>query len=316
MELAKQNEHLEKLRDKLETQRDEKAAKTDYEYDARKSLYVQFEPLLFQLHELSLRAQERITRLVEDYRRGNLRANDGWLSDCDGFYFTMTLYLILAPAGIFYLMSRRLTQFDLQLDSFYNNQFLLSKLVYRTFSHDFKLASYKPQIEDYNPEDSSTHPDKVQKQGIDSELLDQAAQAFTIKDPLDNIIRIKTYGEFYGEWKKKPKGDFGFRQLEYLLKNFHPEFRSVLWRILIAQVHIYQLLIDNYLSNESSDISQKISLMRSNEEQMELFDWRTGEDKKRISNNEVINHFNAVSEYLKNDVATDYTKYRGRRKGI
>ena len=107
---------MEELKSNLETQKDEKTTKRDYEYDARKNLYIQFEPLLFQLHELSHRAYERITQLVEDFRRKNLRADGGWLFEYDGFYFTMTLYLLLAPVGIFYLMSRRLTQFDLQLD--------------------------------------------------------------------------------------------------------------------------------------------------------------------------------------------------------
>ena len=183
-ELTKQSEHLELLKSRLETQKDEKAAKTDYEYDARKNLYVHFEPLLFQLHELSHRAYERITQLAEDFRRGNLRDNGGWLCEYDGFYFTMTLYLLLAPVGIFYLMSRRLTQFDLQLDSFYDNQYLLSKLIYRTFSHDFKLASYAPSMDDYKPDNTLTaDANRAQKQGIDSELLDQVAQALHNKRP-------------------------------------------------------------------------------------------------------------------------------------
>ncbi len=98
---VKQNRKLEKLKTRLETKKDQKAAKTDYEYVARKNLYIQFEPLLFQLHELSQRAYERIVQLAEDSRRGNLEVNGGWLSDCNGFYFTMTLYLLLSSSWHF-----------------------------------------------------------------------------------------------------------------------------------------------------------------------------------------------------------------------
>ena len=101
-----------------------------------------------------------------------------------------------------------------------------------------------------------------------------------------------------------------------MLKNFHPENRGVLWRILIAQAHIYQLLIENYLTNDTADISKKIPLMNSNEESMKLFDWRNEEEKKRISDDDVMEPLTAVKEYLKNDVAVDYKKYRGRHKGI
>ena len=63
--------------------------------------------------------------------------------------------------------------------SFYDNQYLLSKLIYRTFSHDFKLASYQPNINDYKPDNTLTaDPEKAHKQGIDAELLDQNCPSF------------------------------------------------------------------------------------------------------------------------------------------
>jgi hypothetical protein len=154
------------------------------------------------------------------------------------------------------------------------------------------------------------------KQGIDSELLDQVAQALIIKDPLDDTIRIRTYGEFYSRWKKKTEEEFDFAQLEYVLKDFHPENKRVFWRILIAQAHIYQLLIQNYLSNDSEDISKRIVVMNLDENKIKLFDWRNDQDKKRITDDVVMKPLAAVREYLTNDVALDYSKYRGRRKGI
>ncbi len=191
-------------------------------------------------------------------------------------------------------------------------QYLLSKIIYRTFSHDFKLASYKPNINDYKPDHNlTTIHNTEQKQGINAELLDQIVQAFIVRDPIDNIVRIMTYGEFYRCWNNKSDGQFDFTQVEYLLKNFHPNNKKILWRILISQAYIYKLLIDNYLSNDSENISQKISLMNLDNEQMTLFDWRKDEDMIRIKYYEVMEPFNAVQEYLKKEVAVDYIKYRG-----
>ena len=50
------------------------------------------------------------------------------------------IYRILAPMVIFKLMRRRLTLFDLKLNFYFNTQYTLAKILYRTFSKDFKIA--------------------------------------------------------------------------------------------------------------------------------------------------------------------------------
>jgi hypothetical protein len=135
---------LETYKNLLKTQKSEEDARREYEYDSRKNLYVEFEPLLFQLNELSDRAYRRIIGLVRDFRNGNLEPHRGWLSDDNSYfpyYSTATLHALLAPLGIFKLMSRRLTLYDLNLDTSFRNQYLLAKFVYRSFTLDFKLAN-------------------------------------------------------------------------------------------------------------------------------------------------------------------------------
>lgn len=59
---ARKNAHdLESLKARLVEEQAEKNARRDYEYEARKRLYQQYEPLLFQLVELSESAKGFVT---------------------------------------------------------------------------------------------------------------------------------------------------------------------------------------------------------------------------------------------------------------
>ena len=52
--MSKRNEiALEKIKNDLEIKKDEQTARRDYEYEARKRLYQECEPILFQFAELS-----------------------------------------------------------------------------------------------------------------------------------------------------------------------------------------------------------------------------------------------------------------------
>ena len=58
------NKELEVLKSSLEIKKDEKAAIRDYEYEARKRLYQEFEPLLFLFVEYSRSALIRICNIA------------------------------------------------------------------------------------------------------------------------------------------------------------------------------------------------------------------------------------------------------------
>jgi hypothetical protein len=92
---SRQNTQLEGYKNLLERQKSEEDARREYEYESRKNLYQEFEPLLFQLNELSDRAYRRIIGLARDFRNGNLEPQYGWLSDNNRYfpyYSTATLY--------------------------------------------------------------------------------------------------------------------------------------------------------------------------------------------------------------------------------
>jgi hypothetical protein len=153
-EQAKYNRELEELKAKLDRSNvefgTENQARKDYEYEARKRLYQQCEPLLFQLVELSENALHRIYSLARTSRRGELGGNRGWLSDTHAYYLASTIYNLLAPLVIYRLIQRRLTLVDLTVDPHINSQYLLAKRLYISFTDDFEFARIEPSI-DYDP---------------------------------------------------------------------------------------------------------------------------------------------------------------------
>src|SRR5437588_3203958 len=108
---SRKNSHdLESLKADLAEKQAEKSARRDYEYEARKRLYQQYEPLLFQLVELSESALRRISGLAKSASKGNLRPDHtGWLAPNDYYYdhyMASTIYRLLAPFAILKLIQR------------------------------------------------------------------------------------------------------------------------------------------------------------------------------------------------------------------
>ena len=107
---------LEDLRDQIDLRKSERDALRDYEYEARKRLYLECGPLLFQLFELSEGALNRIKGLANTAAQGNLGKDvtDNWLAR--PYYKSSTLYKLIAPLAMVSLIQRRLTLVDLSLD--------------------------------------------------------------------------------------------------------------------------------------------------------------------------------------------------------
>jgi hypothetical protein len=63
---------LEEIRGAVADRNSARAARRDYEYEARKRLYEQVEPILFQLYEALEEAHYRVRSLARSSRNGNL----------------------------------------------------------------------------------------------------------------------------------------------------------------------------------------------------------------------------------------------------
>ena len=111
--LTKNNDvTLEKLKSKLEIEKAEQDARRDYEYEAKKRLYQECEPILFQFAELSESALRRIYALARNAKDGNLGPDKYWLST-DHYFIRSTTYRLISPMAAFKLLQHRLTNIDL-----------------------------------------------------------------------------------------------------------------------------------------------------------------------------------------------------------
>src|SRR5438552_88350 len=76
---------LDSFRADIVDKQAEKNARRDYLYEARKRLYQEYEPLLFQLVEFSRNALDRIYGLARTAKQSNLGSH-GWLSSDNSAY--------------------------------------------------------------------------------------------------------------------------------------------------------------------------------------------------------------------------------------
>lgn len=241
--------NLEWLRDKIQERQAERAVRRDYEYEARKRLYQEFQPLVFQLVELSENALYRIFSLARSAREGDIKEDGtGWLST-DSYYISSTLYYLLAPVVILKLMQRRLTLVDISVEPTIKAYYLLVKGLYLAHTDDFDLANLKRKDDedskDYNLEydpfvrdwetKRKTNPAKYWRQALPLGLLDRAVEALITHDP-DNSPRIISFGEFQtGFETENSKIQQEFFLLADIFRGFHPKTRPILWRILYVQ---------------------------------------------------------------------------------
>src|SRR5918996_1821298 len=143
---TKKNEmRLRHLENDLAEKKAEHDARRDYEYEAKKRLYQECEPILFQFAELSESALKRIYALARNAREGNLGPDRYWLFT-DQYFIRSTIYRLLAPMAAFKILQHRLTGIDLELDRSINLQYTLAKNLYYTFSSATDLARSEPSI--------------------------------------------------------------------------------------------------------------------------------------------------------------------------
>lgn len=289
---------IEILKNHLTQETSEKNARRQYEFEARKKLYQEYEPLLFQLIETSDDALYRIKSIARAAKNGNLN-DDGWLSVFE-YYAKSTIYKLFVPLAIYKIMQKKLTLVDLTVDSHLELRYRLAKQLYITYTDDFEFAKIinpimydpnNPEWQELREENSITY----WRQGLPMGLLDII---------LDILIE-KTNGEKervigYGEFEKKlitnesAKNDINLAKDIYL--NFHPAERPVLWRILISQAQIFKALIN--LQNAKQEISinkVKKELFYDKNESIADFNWKNTDDL----DSEIEEPFLVATEYLK-----------------
>jgi hypothetical protein len=127
-------------------------ARRAYEYEARKRLYTQVEPLLFQLFERAESAFHAVTSLSRTQRIGHLPQ---WLAPDDNVYYIRSIiHRLFLPLSIFRMIQRSTTLVDLNLDPSIRLRYAVLKESYLTWTDDFGLAQLDPPLE-YDPNEDN-----------------------------------------------------------------------------------------------------------------------------------------------------------------
>jgi hypothetical protein len=295
---------LELLKSQRIAENEAARARRDYEYEARKRLYAELYPLVFQLHEAAIAACNRVKNLARATRQGHLSPGpENWLDTGDPYYLHSTMYTLLAPLAVHELMTRRLTLFDLNLDPHLHRQRFFAKRAYQCLRSDFDLSdpeSYPPLLlEPSRPERRYGPPETAPgvaltpaeerwawRQGLYSGQVAQAADALLTSDQKaaagdTGRQRVLTYAEFaraLGAQDLRAPGEEttdiaqALRPMVEVLRHFHPARRPVTWRILIAQACCYRAILAGAVDGASEEeLTIKASI--SSDEDRLAYSW-------------------------------------------
>ena len=263
---------LELLRAELQEAQKERDAQRDYRYEATKRLYAELQPLLFQLAEACESAYRQIKGLARAARQGRLDPGEGsWLKG--GYFLRSTVYRLLVPVALVDLIERRLTYVDLTLDAALREQYRFARAVVNTWNSGFDFTTSPPAI-DYRPHDADAerlaaeNPPTFGLQHLFAGQIDRIAGRLIVSD--GNRERRLRFGEFEDNYEQDPAVQSDVAPVMALFTDFHPRTSPILWRMLMAQVHLYKAISLTF-SNEGEDVAAPAMVIGSAE--LESFRW-------------------------------------------
>ena len=292
---------VEKLKANLQEKQAERNALLDYEYEARKRLYHECAPLIFQLLEQAEGVINRVGNLARTASQGNLEPGRTWLSR--RYYRLSTYYRFLSPLATLKLLQLRLTAVDLSLDRYLYCQYLLARQIYYSFADDFDLArASDPQL-NYDPHCADAESRRLSspaiywQQGIPIGILDNAVQSL-ISKVQEDFSRVMSFAEFEKEYNQRESSvQQALDRISYLFEDFHPRSRPVLWRMLITHATLYRALL-HMRSGQSSDLALAV-LAEFPLPERSTFDWRKPDEHVQVNDAKVLHEpFEVARMYL------------------
>ncbi|MEI7553923.1 hypothetical protein [Candidatus Chlorohelix sp.] len=95
-------------------------------------------------------------------------------------------------------------------------------------------------------------------EGIHRTKIDEVVEAFIVYDPNLGKERRKSYSEFVTDFSSGETSiSQKFESLRIMFKDFHPETKPILWRVLILQAHLYQAFRTASDSNRPDSVHKK-----------------------------------------------------------
>jgi hypothetical protein len=279
------------LQDTLHAAGEERRARRDYEYEARKRLYTEFQPVLFLMRERCDIAFQRIRGgIVEGAKRGRIlspsRLGTGWTED--RYHMTSTIWDLVTPLVYFRIGQQKLTGVDLSVDPVIRWQYLLAREMYTGWTLGNDLADQPPTIayDDQN---------WISRQHLLSGYLEQAVDCL-IREDGERRFCIR-YGDFSDKLSSDPAFAAAMEHFTAPFTDFHPARKPVLWRILLGQVHLYRALMETFdaTPESTSRLTHPAETVPTSE--WDTYDWRSDESVSRQT--AVVDPFTAVSAVLR-----------------
>lgn len=223
------NERLAQLNDRLTRQAAEESARRAYEYEARQRLYIQIQPLLFQLGELCENSYNRIVNLQQArvFRR---------LESPGSYVMLSTIHRLASPLVVVQQIQRRLTAVDLGVDSTVRGQYLVAKELARTLTCGEELAETEPQL-------NYRWKTEIERQHIGLGELELLITLLTVRDA-DGITRWMDFSELQISYQNDEKARQVINQIQMRLLGANPLTKPVVWRTLVAQAYLQWAMKD------------------------------------------------------------------------
>lgn len=293
--MANRNEKkLELLKSELELNKEERNARRDYEYEAKKRLYQEYEPLLFQLSELSEVALSRIEGIAKNVKDGLL--TEQW-SKIENNYFKETIYKLFAPLAVIKLIQNKLTIVDFNIESEVSLQYGLMKILYFSYQEDGKISRYINDLEyfeDWKVNHTKSADEVEGRQGIALGEVDKIVDLFISNE--ENQKRLIDYGEFEDLLdSNSEKVKSRLKTAEKMFLNFHPERKRVLWTLLLSHAAILKILTKSKSKNWISQSELPKFIDNFYDENKEDFYFTDIEDKNS-------QFFEGAKKYLKKSI--------------
>jgi hypothetical protein len=239
---------LETFKSELLDENAARNARREYEFEARKRLYQEIEPLLFQLNEAAEEAFYRVKSLTRSARRDELK----WLRG-KGYYLRSTVHKLFVPAVVFRVVQRQMTFIDLRLDETIRTKYYLMKLYAYSFTDDFDIANRIKQRHpdfEYDPNEGTremiqSDPARYARQGLYVGVVENTADAM-IKEyegKEHKGLRPKAFGEYWDSVKLDDSMPGDIKQVVSLYSHFDSRSNPILAHILHAQACIARLIL-------------------------------------------------------------------------
>lgn len=288
---------LARLQDKLSEERNERAARRDYVYEAQKRLYTEFQPVLFQMMERSNGALNRIKGMAESAREGRIlwpgRLGDGWKDDPN--HMISTSWDLLAPLALFRIGQQKLTGLDMSVDAVTGWQYLLARELYSSWGMGGELAAEEPTLT-FDDEERAT------RQHVLSGHLELVADCLIRHDEQGQLSCIR-FSDFSSALRKDPEFAEVLSHITLPLTNFHPQHKPVLWRLLLTQAHLHAAIIKTFATVADGRPQRIRPVDALTSADWDDFDWRSDDSLSREE--AVLIPFGAVRSFLTKRLGTD-----------